>query len=221
VNLLDIVARFTADTKPIDQAIDSTSARAQSKFGAIGPALSKGVAAGGKVLAGGAALLFAAAGKGALELQNATLSYQATTGATAEEAKAASESITTLFKNNLTTMDEASGVLAALKTNMGLVGEEAEVAADRMLDFAKVTGQDAVGAVTALDDLTDAYGLSAEQQVGVLDQLLASTQKYGGSVSENQAVLAKLAPTLQAANLSYEDGIGLLNLFAASGIDAS
>ncbi|HSW42804.1 MAG TPA: hypothetical protein VLM76_09875, partial [Patescibacteria group bacterium] len=55
----------------------------------------------------------------------------------------------------------------------------------------------------------------------VLDQLVASQHKFGGSVTANAAALTGLAPALNAANLSVDDGIGLLNLFAASGLDAA
>jgi len=67
----------------------------------------------------------------------------------------------------------------------------------------------------------DLLNLSYEQGSAVLDQLVASQQKFGGSVDGNAAALAALAPALNAANLSVDDGIGLLNLFAASGIDAA
>lgn len=221
MNLLEIVARFVGDTSGIDKAIDATTAKAEAGGGRMSAAISKGISAGAKVLAAGGAVLFGAAAKGALELQNATISYQAATGATAAATEVAAGSITRLFQNNLTTMGEASAVLAALKTNIGLTGQAAEDAAGQVLDFAKVTGQDAVGAVSVLGDLTDGFSLTAAQQKGILDQLVASQQKYGGSVTDNQGALVKLAPALNAANLSYDDGIGLLNLFEASGIDAS
>jgi hypothetical protein len=221
MNLLEIVTKWVADTKPIDQAIDDTATKAETRMGRVGGAVQKGIGAGAKTLAAGGAVLFGVATKGAIDLQNATIDFQAATGATADEAEQAGQSINRLFGSNITTMGEASGVLAALKTNMGLTGQAAEDAAGRILDFSKVTGQDAVAAVSALDDLTDTYNLNSQQQSDVLDQLVTSQQKYGGSVTDNQAALAKLGPALTAANLNYGDGIGLLNLFAGAGIDAS
>jgi hypothetical protein len=54
-----------------------------------------------------------------------------------------------------------------------------------------------------------------------MDKLVASHQKYGGSIEENQQSLATLAPQLKALNVDVDGAIGLLNLFAASGLDSS
>jgi hypothetical protein len=48
--------------------------------------------------------------------------------------------------------------------------------------------------------------------------LIKSHQEYGGSIAENQELLASLAPALQAANMSWEEGQGILNLFARAGV---
>ena len=187
----------------------------------LGQRLSAGAKAGlvGLGVAGGA--LFGIAAKGGAELTEAVAKYRAETGATAAEAEAAQASIGKLYKNNVAGFETLGAVLASVKTNLGLTGAAGEKAAQRILDFAKVTGQDAVVATGQLDDIMDSLNLSYEQGSGVLDQLVVSQQKFGGSVEGNAAALAALAPALNAANLSVDDGIGLLNLFAASGIDAA
>ena len=54
-----------------------------------------------------------------------------------------------------------------------------------------------------------------------MDTLIAGHQAYGGSVSESQDLLAKLAPVLQGANMGWQEGTELINLFNAAGVDAS
>jgi len=67
----------------------------------------------------------------------------------------------------------------------------------------------------------DSLNLSYAEGSVVLDQLVASQQTFGGSVEGNGAALAALAPALNAANLSVDEGIGLPNLFGAAGSEAA
>lgn len=214
----DLFFTFRGD----DGQLQVDAGKAGNKAGqTLGQRLSAGAKVGlvGLGAAGGA--LFGIASKGGAELTETVAKYRAETGATAEEAEAAQASIGKLYRNNVAGFETLGAVLAAVKTNLGLTGAAGEKAAQRILDFAKVTGQDAVVATGQLDDIMDSLNLSYEQGSAVLDQLLASQQKFGGSVEGNAAALAALAPALNAANLSVDDGIGLLNLFAASGIDAA
>ena len=54
-----------------------------------------------------------------------------------------------------------------------------------------------------------------------MDKLIVSHQEYGGTIADNQKTLAALAPSMRAANMEIDDGIALLNLFGAKGIDAN
>lgn len=227
MDLGDVILRVVGDLTKVkaditkigdDPAVAKAGTTAGNRFVAGAKAALPGIAT-----AGGAAFgaLVGIAAKGGAELTAAVASYRAETGATAEEAEVAQASISKLYKNNLNGFEELGAVLASVKTNLGLTGEEGEAAAQRILDYAKVTGQDAVQATEGLDDLLDSLNLSYAEGSGLLDQLVASHQKYGGSVEANQAALSALAPALNAANLSVDDGVGLLNLFAASGIDAA
>lgn len=190
----------------------------------LGQRMSSGMKAGMKAglvglgAAGGA--LFGVAAKGGAALTETVAKYRAETGATAQEAQAAQASIGKLYRNNVEGFETLGALLASVKTNLGLTGAEGEAAADRLTKYAKVTGQDGVAAVGAFDDILDTWGLSVERGTGLLDQLIASHQLYGGSVAENQKTLAALAPALRAANFEVDDGIAILNLFGAKGLDA-
>lgn len=197
-----------------------TEAAAESSAYRTGVAIGNGIKAGVKVVAAGATALFAIATKGALELQQVQADYTAETGATADEANRAAKAINNMAGRNIQPLAEIGRTAAKVRTDLGLVGDEADKTTEGFLRFARATKQDAAGAVVAFDDILDSWGLTAKDAQGIMDKLIVSHQRYGGSIQDNQRALATLAPQLRALNLSLDDGIGLLNLFAASGLDA-
>lgn len=205
-----------------DKGLQLDAVKAGDKAGqTLGQRMSGGI---GTAMRAGLGVVGAAAGfatKGILELENVTADFRAETGATADEARAAGEAINEMAGRNLQPMAEIGDALAKVHTDLGQTGEAAEATAENFLHFARVTGQDAASEVAAFDDILDAWGLTAEDSQEIMDKLIVSHQEYGGSISENEAALAGMAPALKALNADVDDGIGLLNLFAASGLDAS
>lgn len=205
-----------------DRQLQIDAEKAGDKAGAtLGSRMSKGIStamrAGLGVIAAGAAI----ATKGMVELEEATADFRSETGATEEEAKAAGKAILDMSSRNIQPIREIGKVLGLVHTEMGLTGKEAEATAEAFLHFARVTGRDAAEEVKSFDNILDAWGLTADDARGIMDKLVASHQKYGGSIAENETALASMAPQLKALNLTVDDGIGLLNLFASSGLDAA
>lgn len=221
ITVADAAVAIAGDLSGFDKAIATSEAKAKSAGQRIAGAFSPANMARAFTVAGaGAGLLFATASKGGAELAAAMADYTAATGASAEEAAIAEKAVGRLYKNNTQGMGDLARILAEVKTNLNLTGAEGEAAADRIAKYEKVTGRTGQG-VQDLDDIMDSLNLDYEHGSAVLDQLIASQQKFGGPVGENAEALSKLAPALNAANISVDDGIGLLNLFAASGIDAA
>jgi hypothetical protein len=221
LNIGDVMMRVLADMDGFEADVTKKATAAGDKAGAtMGQRLKRGMTVGLGAVGAGAGLLFGVAARGAAELSDAMARFQAETGATAEELKSARKSVLELSKTNLQSFDEIAATQAALRTDLGLTQEQAEANTDAFLKYGTATGRDAAEGVRALDDITDAWNLNAEDSQDIIDKLVASHQKYGGSLTENEAALSKLAPQLQALNLDVDDGIGLLNLFAASGLDA-
>ncbi len=181
--------------------------------GALGAGLKGGLA----ILAGGAAIAL----KGMTQLDDITAKFAADTGASADEIDAAGKAINRLAGKNLQSLSEVGDAYTAVRVQMGLTGDEQERITDLALKYATATHQDVVPAVKALDDIQDAWNLTSADTQSIMDDLIASHQKYGGEIADNQEALAKMAPQLQALNADWRDGIGLLNLFAASGLDSS
>jgi hypothetical protein len=167
----------------------------------------------GGLLGGG--LAFAA--KGALEMEDRAARFQAETGASAEEAAHFADVVNAAAGRSLVGMDAIADSATKVRTDLGLMGAEADATLQSFLDFERATSQGAA-AVLAFDDILDSWNLEASESAGIMDVLVKSHQLYGGSIEENQRLLAQLAPALQAANMSWEEGQGLLNLFSRAGV---
>jgi hypothetical protein len=224
VNLAEAVVKVVGDFTGLRSQVQAEGDRAAQTFGqrfrsGTTRALGAGLAIGGAALGAAAAV----GTRGVIELDNAMADYQATTGATVEETARAAETTEELFRGNLgvDSYREAAEAQAALRSELGLSEDQIDDVADSFVNYARVTGQDTVGAIESMDGILDAWNLNADDSGGIMDQLVRSHQLYGGSVEENAGVLQRLAPQLQAANMGLDDGVGLLNLLAASGIDAS
>ncbi|HEX5013020.1 MAG TPA: phage tail tape measure protein [Candidatus Limnocylindrales bacterium] len=186
----------------------------------------QGLAAGlrssiGKAVLGSLAAGGALATKNLLELQEIQADFRAETGATAEEAERAGKAINAMSGRNLQPMREIGKALAKVHTDLGLTGDAAEETTESFLKFARVTKRDAAEEVASFDDILDAYGETADQIPGIMDKLVKSHQEYGGVIEDDERALAAMAPQLKAFNLGIDDGIALLNLFKASGLDAA
>lgn len=223
MNIGDLFLRILADDKGFQADVVKKAGAAGDEAGkTLGQRLAAGVKKhGAQVIGTALAAGFAVATKGALELENAVASYQAATGASAEEAKAAGKVINRVAGEERASLESVTEAAIRVKRDLGATGEEAALLTKAFVRFARVTKQDAAEAVSDFDDILDAWGLTAGDAVALQDKLLVSNQKYGGSIVENQKALAAMAPQLRALNLDVDDGIGLLNLFASSGLDAS
>lgn len=197
------------------KAADKTSASMGQKMSA---GLKK-YAAAGIGAAFGAGLSMALSG--AQELDAATRQLTADAGLTGDEAKAASKSLASMYRDNLQGFDEIGRAMASVRNDLGLVGKAADKATAKFLKYATATGQNAAESVASFDDILDAWNLTADDARTLMDGLITDHQRFGGTVRASQDALAAMAPAMQAANMSIDDGRALLNLFNASGIDAA
>lgn len=219
--IADAAVAVAADLRQYDRDLGTAEKSGTASGSRLANALRADFGGATKVVAGSAAALFGIALKGGAELTEAMARYRSETGATAEETAEAQKATVELFKTNLEGFDVISGVMARVRTDLGLTGEAQKEATQLALDYARVTGTDAVEAVAKLDDVTDGWNLTAEEQRDLLDKLKYSQEQYGGSVDANLQSLIAMTPALKAANLTYDDGIGILNLFAQAGVDAA
>lgn len=157
---------------------------------------------------------------GANQLDAATRQLQADTGMTADEAKRAQGALASMYRGNLQGFDAIGAAMAKVHNDLGLIGDEADAATERFLKFSTATGIDAAQAVSLFDDALDNWGLTAADTQMVMDKVIVSHQKWGGEIEANLVTLAKVAPAMRAANFTIDDGIALLGLFGAKGLDS-
>lgn len=218
-SIADLFFTFRGDDSQLQ--VDATKAgdKAGASFGtSFGANLKR--AAGGAIGAGigvGLGMMLT----GANQLDAATRQLQADTGMTAAEAAKAEHALAGMYQNNLQGFDAIGAAMSKVHTDLHLTGAEADAMTAKFLKFSTATGQDASGAVASFREILDAWNLSADQAGGLMNKLIVSHQKFGGVIADNEVALKTMAPAMQAANMTVDDGIALLNLFAAAGIDAS
>lgn len=210
-----------ADLKQYDADLKQAETSGTGTGSRLAAALKRDFGGAATALAGTVGALFGGALKFGNELTDTIANYRAETGATAEEAQQAKGIIDDLYRSGTDGFTALGDALAIVHNDMGLVGEDAKTALELSRAFARATGQELVPATQELAGLTKAYNLDAAGQVSILDELVASHEKYGGSILDNVTVLQTLAPALLAANLTWSDGIGILNLFTKAGVDAA
>jgi len=222
VNIGDIFFALRGDGAPLQvdakKAAEAAGAAAGMSFNKkFGGALRAASGAAGA----GMGLAFAAATKGALELNEASSQFKAQTGANAEEAKAFSSTLISLNKVNVQSISEIGDTLTALKLHFDLTGEAAQAVAEQMLDFSRIVGVDGATAAKYFDELIDAGVTTVDKMSDTMDKLTYSHQKFGVPIGATIEALVKFAPAMNAVNLSTDQAIGLMNLLTESGLDAA
>jgi hypothetical protein len=210
-------SQLPKDLSAAEQKVKQSGANVEKSAMATGAAF--------KAASAVAALGFGVMAKGALEMERAQGNFQAATGASREEAVAFSKDMNGIVGTAQTvgaSFSQITSAGTAVAQQFKLTGAEGTALTQDFLGFAKVTGQDATGAVNDFDAALDAFGEPAERATGLMDQLVASNQEYGTDAGPAAVgALQKMAPALTAMGLGLDEGIGLLNMFEDAGIDAS
>jgi len=210
--LASLLIKLGLDATGVEQGV----ARAEKSIGGLSSGAGTAMKVAGTLIGGGLGL----AAKGALEMEDRAARFQADTGASADEARHFADVVNAAAGSSLVSMDDIATSATRIRTDLGLTGDAADASLDSFLRYERATGQGA-DAVLAFDDILDAWNLTAADTGAVMDTLIAGQQAYGGSIADSQDVLAKLAPVLQGANMDWQQGTELINLFNAAGVDAT
>jgi len=219
----DLILQLLVDGSQLTPAVQKEAAKAgDAGAQTLGAKLSGGLKTTGiKAFGAVASAAFGIATAGALKLEEIQARITAETGASADEAKATAKVINQVAGDERLSLESVADIAIKVRRDLGATGPVADQLTAKIARFARVTRQDGGAAVSDIDNLVDAWGLSLNDVGGLLDKLIVSGQKWGGSITEDEKALAEIAPQLKAFNLSIDDGIALLDLFKASGVDAS
>lgn len=120
-----------------------------------------------------------------------------------------------------TTFQESADAVGELNTQFGLTGGTLKVAAEYLLKYSKITGEDISNSAINAKKAIDAYGLSNEDLARVLDSVTKVGQDTGQSYDSIFQKAIDGAPQIKMLGLSFEEGATLIGRFEKSGIDSS
>jgi TP901 family phage tail tape measure protein len=217
--LASLFVALGLDASAFDKGIDEAGAKTDS----LGK---KGISAG-QVFSGGMVAIGAGLGVvtgAAMQAERAQGDFMAATGASRDEAKQFVSGMDSLAGSAGAvgkSFSDIAGAGSLIAQQMGTTGDETTKLTGQILTFAKVTKTDVSTAITGLDDAMDSWNLTADQTGNVMDVVTAGVQEFGGTAQDSLGLLNTLAPSLQAANMQWDDAAGLINLFNRAGVDAS
>ena len=119
------------------------------------------------------------------------------------------------------TFQESADAVGELNTQFGLTGDTLQSAAEYLLKYSKITGEDISNSAINAKKAIDAYGLSNEDLARVLDSVTKVGQDTGQSYDSIFQKAIDGAPQIKMLGLSFEEGATLIGRFEKSGIDSS
>lgn len=120
-----------------------------------------------------------------------------------------------------TTFQESADAVGELNTQFGLTGDTLQSAAEYLLKYSKITGEDISNSAINAKKAINAYGLSNEDLARVLDSVTKVGQDTGQSYDSIFQKAIDGAPQIKMLGLSFEEGATLIGRFEKSGIDSS
>lgn len=146
------------------------------------------------------------------------------TGATGESLQSLNASAREVYKNMRNSnadMADVSGVVAELNTRLGSMDEELVNSSEKILNFSKVTGMDAVDSVDSIVDIIKRWDLDIESTDDLLDNLVTANQSCSLSIDEITGYLIKNKTQFQELGYNMDESLALIIAIADSGGDVS
>ncbi len=217
--VVQLADKVSAPLARLNRSLDQTKMR----MGKLGSAIQKhsaGLMALGGVLSSIGALTGVMASR-TISLERVMQEMQARTGASDEELQQLGRTLQNLARVNSNSFQEIGETITVLRQRWGALGSTLEPVTQQMLDFAKVTGMDAVQAANAISVAMKAFNMDVSQAADVTDLLLAAHQRTGLEVDRITESLKNNSAALSQLGLSIDRAIGLLAALEDSGANVS
>lgn len=218
--VIELKDKLTSQLDNINKTVDQTKSKISklTEFVEQHKAAIAGLGAGLSALGYGG---FRVLGGSARDFERAILEMQARTGATNEEIKKMTETVKQLARANSDAFTTISEVVTIVRSRFGDLGDETKTVAQAILDFAKITGTDAVTAANSLSVVMKSFNIPATKMYEVTDTLITAQQRFGVQSAYIIELLKNNAAPLKMLNLSFSEAVGLLSALEANGVNVS
>lgn len=139
----------------------------------------------------------------------------------AEKAGQLGQKMVDAGKKTVDAWSEIDEAMDTVTTKTGLTGDTLQSAAEYLLKYSKITGEDISNSAINAKKAIDAYGLSNEDLARVLDSVTKVGQDTGQSYDSIFQKAIDGAPQIKMLGLSFKEGATLIGRFEKSGIDSS
>ena len=151
------------------------------------------------------------------QVQQAQKIIIAGTGATGEALRQMTGDTVAVMRTVPEGMVEIASALQEVRTVFQASGSDLHSLTKLGLDFARVTGADAGGAINSLSDFLKVFGLSASAADDAFGDVLKTAQRYGVDGAALTQQLGDQALSMKVAGFSAEQTVAIFGQLAATG----
>ena len=160
-------------------------------------------------------------GESAKDFERAVLEMKARTHMTNKEFDEMVYTLKQLAKANSDSFKTISEVLTIVRQRFGDLGDETRTVAQAILDFAKITGSDAVNAANALSVTMKAFNIPATKMYEVTDILIAAQQRFGVNAVRLAELLYYNGAAMRKLGLTFNETVAILAAMESKGVNIS
>lgn len=143
------------------------------------------------------------------------------TGATGEALDGLGKSMLDAYSGNDDSLEDTAGAIGEINTRMALTGDELTEVTGLFMDYADITGTNAVNSVQNLTKIMNKWNIEATDVESVMDKVAYAAQISGASVDTLSGNLITGAATFQEMGLSLDNTISLLAALELYGMNGT